>query len=142
AGSKVVDAQAVYGTMGVAAAGNVPGGRAAGASWRDASGNFWLFGGTGYDGIGMRQVGLKDLWSYSPATGLWAWVNGPVAGGGGVEVGERTEDRRRSWRLRHVGGRDSEQHPRWSHQHGDVDRQYGRAVVIRRNRLRQHGLVQ
>jgi hypothetical protein len=82
AGSNAIDAAAVYGTKGVAAAGNIPGSRAAGGSWRDAVGNFWLFGGTGYDGIGMRQAGLGDLWSYSPATGLWTWVTGPMTGGG------------------------------------------------------------
>ena len=39
----------VYGTEGVAAAGNIPGGRAGAASWTDSSGNFWLFGGSRVD---------------------------------------------------------------------------------------------
>ncbi len=41
--------QGVYGTKGVAVAANVPGGRHGSVSWTDASGNLWLFGGTGYD---------------------------------------------------------------------------------------------
>ena len=38
-----------YGTQGTAAAGNVPGARHDAVTWTDASGNFWLFGGNGYD---------------------------------------------------------------------------------------------
>ena len=37
----------VYGTMGVASATNMPGGRFYAASWTDKQGNLWLFGGGG-----------------------------------------------------------------------------------------------
>ena len=46
-----------------------PGGHDSAASWKDSSGNFWLFGGYGYDingGVGF----LNDVWKYQPfATG-------------------------------------------------------------------------
>ena len=42
----------VYGTQGTPAATNTPGGRLDSAAWKDSSGNFWLFGGFGYDAGG------------------------------------------------------------------------------------------
>lgn len=65
----------IYGTQGVGSAGNVPGGRWTSFFWTDKSGNFWLFGGEGFDGIGARGY-LNDLWEFNPSTGLWAWVSG------------------------------------------------------------------
>lgn len=62
-----------YGTEGVAASSNVPGGRYWAASWTDSSGNFWLFGGIGRDSQGLRG-NLNDLWEYSH--GQWKWVAG------------------------------------------------------------------
>jgi hypothetical protein len=63
----------VYGTLSQAAAGNAPGSRYGEVSWTDGQGNFWLFGGTGYDSAG--NVGaLNDLWRY--ANGQWTWVGG------------------------------------------------------------------
>ncbi|HTW75619.1 MAG TPA: kelch repeat-containing protein [Steroidobacteraceae bacterium] len=54
-----------YGTQGTSSAGNVPGARQQAVGWRDASGNFWLFGGFGFDAFGEQQ-NLNDLWSYTP----------------------------------------------------------------------------
>jgi N-acetylneuraminic acid mutarotase len=72
-GSNTVDQRGSYGSMGTAAAGNVPGGRVSSASWADASGDRWLFGGDGYDSMG--EVGqLNDLWRYSG--GQWTWLGG------------------------------------------------------------------
>jgi N-acetylneuraminic acid mutarotase len=69
------NASGVYGTPGIGAAGNVPGGRYSASSWTDSSGNLWLFGGYGYDSTG--GVGrLNDLWQYNPSIGLWTWVSG------------------------------------------------------------------
>ncbi|HMD76519.1 MAG TPA: kelch repeat-containing protein [Terracidiphilus sp.] len=65
----------VYGAMGTPAAGNIPGGRAAAASWIDGSGNFWLFGGQGYDSAGASG-NLNDLWEFDPSTNQWAWMGG------------------------------------------------------------------
>jgi N-acetylneuraminic acid mutarotase len=67
-----------YGTQGTASAGNLPGSRAAPVSWTDSDGNFWLFGGVGYDSTGLagNLDALNDLWEYKPATGQWTWVRG------------------------------------------------------------------
>jgi N-acetylneuraminic acid mutarotase len=74
-GGSLVNAGAVYGTLGTAAAGNVPGARYSASSWHDSHGNLWLFGGVGYDSAGA--VGnLNDLWRYSPSTNEWTWVSG------------------------------------------------------------------
>lgn len=75
-GSNLTDQPGVYGTLGVPAAGNVPGTRDHAASWTDGSGNFWLFGGMGPDSTGTRGI-LNDLWKYEPATGMWTWMGGP-----------------------------------------------------------------
>jgi N-acetylneuraminic acid mutarotase len=72
----------VYGTLGIAAATNVPGGRSASVSWTDGSGNLWLFGGAGDDSTvdptdpGNAYGGLNDLWEFNPATKEWTWVSG------------------------------------------------------------------
>jgi N-acetylneuraminic acid mutarotase len=62
---------AFYGTKGVQSPNNVPGGRIWGASWADAKGNLWLFG--GYNG-GISR--LNDLWKYDIASNQWTWVGG------------------------------------------------------------------
>jgi N-acetylneuraminic acid mutarotase len=74
-GSDAPDASGVYGTQGAGAAGYGPGARVAAASWTDSSGNFWLFGGHGYDQPGELGI-LNDLWQYSPGTGVWTWIDG------------------------------------------------------------------
>ena len=76
-GANVVNATGVYGTQGVAAATNVPGARWSSAAWTDAIGNFYLFGGEGYDSSGNGS--LADLWVYSG--GKWIWVKGPASVG-------------------------------------------------------------
>jgi N-acetylneuraminic acid mutarotase len=74
-GGNADNASGVYGAQGAAAAGNVPGARQAASSWTDSSGNFWLFGGVGYDSAG--GVGnLNDLWQYSTTTRQWTWISG------------------------------------------------------------------
>jgi hypothetical protein len=45
----------------------------------DSSGNFWPFGGNGYDSTGANAE-LDDLWRYSPGDGLWTWVSGSSTG--------------------------------------------------------------
>jgi N-acetylneuraminic acid mutarotase len=77
-GSNAANQPGIYGTKGVPAAGNAPGGRYQGASWTDSSGNFWLFGGAGYDAKGLPGP-LNDLWKYAPATGEWTWMSGSNA---------------------------------------------------------------
>ncbi|MBL7901768.1 MAG: T9SS type A sorting domain-containing protein [Bacteroidia bacterium] len=65
----------VYGTIGVSAVSNNPGSRSKAVSWRDANGDFWLFGGNGFDGS-AQQGFLNDLWKYSPSTNQWTWMKG------------------------------------------------------------------
>jgi N-acetylneuraminic acid mutarotase len=69
----------VYGTLGTAASTNVPGGRYGAITWTDTSGNFWLFGGQGYDSTGVIGY-LNDLWKYTPGAnatpGNWIWIGG------------------------------------------------------------------
>ena len=64
-----------YGIRGVASPANLPGGRHWASSWMDLSGDFWLFGGIGFDDGGMWGL-LNDLWRYHPATNEWTWVSG------------------------------------------------------------------
>jgi hypothetical protein len=72
-GANFVNQTANFGTQGVAAATNVPGARWIPASWSDSSGNFWLFGGLGYDATANGT--LADLWEFKG--GQWIWVKGP-----------------------------------------------------------------
>ncbi len=65
----------VYGTLGTPAAGNIPGGRGSASSWTDRSGNFWLFGGYGFD-ANFNEGDLNDLWEFNPSTNEWAWMGG------------------------------------------------------------------
>ncbi len=66
----------VYSTLGTPAPGNIPGGRTVAANWIDRSGNFWLFGGDGYDSTGFEPNDLNDLWMYNPTTNEWTWMGG------------------------------------------------------------------
>jgi N-acetylneuraminic acid mutarotase len=73
-GANVVNQPGVFGTLGAAAPGNIPGARDSGVSWTDASGNFWLFGGTDHDDSTNTGGFLNDLWKYS--AGEWTWMGG------------------------------------------------------------------
>ncbi len=66
----------IYGTKGVAATGNKPGGRNLAVSWTDTAGNFWLFGGHGIGNTTNRKGFLNDLWKYTPVTNQWTWISG------------------------------------------------------------------
>src|SRR5829696_4919169 len=59
-----------YGTIGVPASTNKPGGRYEAAQWTDLLGNFWLYGG------GSGVVRYSDLWKYDPANNEWTWMHG------------------------------------------------------------------
>jgi hypothetical protein len=72
-GANVPGEQGTYGTQGLAASSNVPGGRVSAVSWIDAAGSFWLFGGDGVDSVDNFGV-MNDLWKYS--AGNWTWMNG------------------------------------------------------------------
>ena len=72
-GSNVGNQSGIYGTLGTAAPGNIPGARSLCVTWTDSSGDLWLFGGDGYDSVGNDEY-LNDLWKYSG--GQWTWVSG------------------------------------------------------------------
>jgi N-acetylneuraminic acid mutarotase len=80
-GSNAVNLVGVYGTEGVAAASNVPGGRGFFVNWTDSSGNFWLFGGVGKGATSNTGFDLSDLWEFNPTTKEWTWVSGSNTGG-------------------------------------------------------------
>jgi len=65
----------VYGTMGIAAATNLPGSRDRASAWTDNNGNFWLFGGSGADSAGNYGF-LNDLCKFDPGTSQWTWMSG------------------------------------------------------------------
>jgi N-acetylneuraminic acid mutarotase len=77
-GSSTVGASGVYGTLGTAAAANIPGSREASVSWIDSSGHLWLLGGSGT--LSDGTVGyMNDLWEFNPSTKQWTWVGGSSA---------------------------------------------------------------
>jgi N-acetylneuraminic acid mutarotase len=83
-GAKVINQPGAYGTLGTAAPGNVPGARFFASAWTDTLGNFWLFGGIGFDSAGQWGE-LNDLWKYS--AGQWTWVGGANVTGAGSTYG-------------------------------------------------------
>jgi len=70
-----------YGALEIPATGNYPGSRYFATSWDDRQGNFWLFGGEGYDANGGSLVILNDLWEFNPTTSEWAWMGGSSTAG-------------------------------------------------------------
>ena len=84
-GSKSADSPGVYGTLGVPAPGNIPGGRSGAIAWTDTDGNFWLFGGSGSSATG-NSGDLNDLWEYRPGSHEWAWVGGSKSADNGPGV--------------------------------------------------------
>jgi hypothetical protein len=76
-GSQSTNQLGTYGSQGTAAPANIPGARDAAVTWTDAAGNFWLFGGAGYDSAAGLFL-LNDLWKYS--SGQWTWAGGLNAG--------------------------------------------------------------
>ena len=72
-GASTAGQPGVYGTKGVASGTNIPGGRYRSVSWKDSSGNLWLFGGAGIDSAGNGDL-LNDLWKFDGTN--WTWVSG------------------------------------------------------------------
>lgn len=64
----------IYGTQGIPAALNTPGGRAeCKSSFVDAQNNFWVFGGQdALNGV------FNDLWKYDPNTNQWTFMKGDM----------------------------------------------------------------
>lgn len=76
-GKQYAFASGVYGVQGVATASTCPGAREGASSWKDGSGNFWMFGGYGID-AGAGADALCDLWKYDPIFNQWTWMKGPA----------------------------------------------------------------
>lgn len=74
-GSNSTNSGGYYGTQGVAASNVEPPAAYGAAKWKDLDGNFWVFGGVGYN------PGLNNaLFKYDPLTNMWTWVKGPSTG--------------------------------------------------------------
>jgi N-acetylneuraminic acid mutarotase len=76
-GSSNIDKSGIYGSKGISSSSNNPGSREGAMSWKDNSGNFWLFGGLGFDAVGTYDM-LNDLWKYSFQTNEWIWIGGDI----------------------------------------------------------------
>jgi N-acetylneuraminic acid mutarotase len=63
-GSNISSESSAFGTEGMLYPGNTPGGRDSFGAWKDAKGNFWLFG--GYGETPAQTGNLNDLWMYMP----------------------------------------------------------------------------
>ena len=74
-GAVSTNSAGAYGNVGTINIGNNPGSRHSATHWKDASGNFWMFGGNGYDLLGNQGL-LNDLWKYDPTTNTWIWISG------------------------------------------------------------------
>ena len=74
-GSSIAEQPGTYGTKLIESVSNTPGAREDSASWVDSSGNFWLFGGSGYD-KNNNWGKLNDFWKYNPLTNAWTWMSG------------------------------------------------------------------
>lgn len=75
-GSDFTGQSCVYGTKGVPAPANMPGGRSGPQHWKDKNGNLWLYGGFGHATSSSTTGYLSDLWMYSPQSNQWKWVKG------------------------------------------------------------------
>ncbi len=73
-GDRIVDQFGVYGVQGIASKANKPGPRQNSVSWRDVTGNLWLFGGYGF--ASSSDGSLNDLWRYDPFANQWTWMKG------------------------------------------------------------------
>ncbi|MCU0434572.1 MAG: gliding motility-associated C-terminal domain-containing protein [Bacteroidia bacterium] len=91
-GSNIAGDPGNFGTLQVPAPTNMPSSRSETiATWNDAQGNFWMFGGTSYD----------DVWKYDVSANIWTWMAGsnsigagPVFGTQGVSSPANTPDQR------------------------------------------------
>lgn len=72
--SSMWGAVASYGTKGVPAAANTPGGRMVHSAWKDIDGNLWLYGGENSSGSSGGR--LQDMWKYDIFTNMWTWMSG------------------------------------------------------------------
>ena len=84
-GDSIGDVGSIYGTPGVPNINNKPGARDRGMTWKDNSGDLWLFGGESVLGGGRRN----DLWRYNIATNMWTFMGGETWGNQPANYGTR-----------------------------------------------------
>lgn len=72
-GTQSNNATGTFGSKGVANSANVPSARESGGACMDTAGNFWVFGGSGFDSTGTFGA-LSDLWKYDGNN--WTWMAG------------------------------------------------------------------
>ena len=77
-GGNGINVVGTYGTQGVGSVSNIPGTRSGSVSFKDASGDLWLFGGNGW-ATTASTGNLCDLWKYNIASNQWTWVSGTNA---------------------------------------------------------------
>ncbi len=65
-----------YGTQGVYSPTNIPGARVRGKTWTDIQGNFYLYGGYGFDETSTNEGYLNDVWKYDVTLNQWVWLSG------------------------------------------------------------------
>ena len=69
-----------FGTQGVPDPANTPPSLYGGVPWTDQQGNFWMFGGLGFNVY-------NAMWRYDPVVNLWTWIHGPDNSGQPPEYG-------------------------------------------------------
>lgn len=74
-GASTTNQVGTYSTLGTETTTATPGARAGSACWTDASGNLWLYGGSGYT-TSTQSGRLSELWRFNRSTGNWAWIKG------------------------------------------------------------------
>jgi gliding motility-associated-like protein len=88
-GSNRIDREGEYGDRGQSDNDNIPGGRYMSTGWKDASGNFWLFGGFGIPERDDKTGAMNDVWRYSPNDNEWIWMKGEKKENGKSHYGEK-----------------------------------------------------
>ncbi|HNP53683.1 MAG TPA: kelch repeat-containing protein, partial [Ferruginibacter sp.] len=97
-----------YGAKGIPADENLPPARYAAATWTDAQGIFWLFGGSR-----SNSLMYNDLWNFNPVTRQWTWVAGdsiPNQYGDFGTQGQASPDNRPAARQHAMAWIDDRQH--------------------------------
>lgn len=69
-GADAANASSVYATQGIPAAVDAPGAREGAASWTDAAGDLWLFGGGSGPDAGNGLHGLDQRLQFGPLNGI------------------------------------------------------------------------
>jgi hypothetical protein len=81
-GSNNANQRTIYGRKGFASDANTPGARESVYCWKDANGNFWLYGGLGFfERPGSTTAYFNDLWQFQRSTNQWIWMKGDTLPG-------------------------------------------------------------